>query len=101
VNFKMILKIIWSEEDKCEDVMEISNYYSEDDYLEAAIGKDMTSGDREIIVSEGLVMINVLPDAEGEDYWETIQVLSDSGFVLWETKNINLELIKQEQDVTA
>ena len=92
----MLLKIVWSEADKATEVMEISNYYTENDYLEAAIGKNMTPGDREIIVNEGLIMINVNPDAEGEDYWETIQVLSDGGFVLWETKNLDIELVKAE-----
>ena len=37
---KMILKIITSEADKAEEVYEISNYYTENDYLEAAIGKN-------------------------------------------------------------
>lgn len=94
----MILKIIWSEVDKAEEVMEISNYYTENDYLEVAIGKNKTSLDREIIVNEGEVWINVKPDAEhGEDYWDEVVILTDAGIELFKTTNLDIEQIKQEQ----
>ena len=93
----MILKIIWSGQDKAEEVMEISNYYTENDYLEAAIGKDKTALDREIIVNEGEVWVNVNPGAEhGEDYWEEVVILTDGGVELWKTRNLDIELIIAE-----
>lgn len=95
----MILKIVWSEVDKAEEVMEISNYYCENTYLEAAIGKDKTSLDREIIVNEGEVWLNVQPDAEhGEDYWDEVVVLTDGGVELWKAKNLDIELVKKEKE---
>lgn len=98
----MILKIIWSEVDKVEEVMEISNYYSEGNYLEAAIGKDSSSLDREIIVNEGEVWLNVIAGAEhGEDYWEEVVVMTDGGVELWKAKNLDIELVKQEQGVVV
>ena len=97
----MILKIVWSEADKAEEVMEISNYYTENDYLEAAIGKNMSALDREIIVNEGEVWLNVKPDAEhGEDYWDEVVVLTDGGIELWKRKNLDIELVKQEKATT-
>ena len=98
----MILKIVWSEIDKSEEVMEISKYYTENDYLEVAIGKNMCALDREIIVNEGEVWLNVKSDAEhGEDYWEEVVVLTDGGVELWKTKNLDIELVKQEQEVVG
>ena len=93
----MILKIVWSAADKAEEVMEISNYYAENDYLEAAIGKDKTSLDREIIVNEGEVWLNVNVDADnGEDHWEEVTVMTDGGVELWKTRNLDIELVKAE-----
>lgn len=91
----MILKIIWSKVDKCEEVMEISNYYAEDNYLEATIGKNMTSSDREIIVSEGLCNVNVLPGKDGENCWEEVIVYSDNMVEIWKTKNLDIKLVKE------
>jgi len=96
----MILKIIWSREDKADEVMEISNYYSENDYLEAAIGRNKTSQDREIIVNEGEVWTMSKVDAEhGEDYWEEVIVMTDGGFELWKAVNFDIDLVKEEQSV--
>ena len=96
----MILKIVWSAVDKAEEVMEISNYYAEGNYLEAAIGKNMKAIDREIIVNEGEVWLNVKAGAEnGEDYWEEVVVLTDGGVELWKRKNLDIELVRQEQGI--
>lgn len=94
----MIMKVIWSEIDKADEVMEISNYYTEINYLEVAIGKNKTQLDREIVVNEGELWINVKPDAEhGEDYWEEVIILTDGGFELYKTTNLDIEQIKEEQ----
>ena len=94
----MLLKIVWSEADKAYEMHEISNIYTENDYLEAAIGKDKDSLQREIIVSEGQYWLNCKADAEfGDDGWEKAQVLTDTGFVLWEVENLDIELVKNEK----
>lgn len=71
---KMILKITLSKEDNQTEAFQISNYYSEPNYLEADIngsGKD----DREIVLTEGLYL-------EQEDNWERIEIMSDQGYPL-------------------
>lgn len=98
----MILKIVWSKIDEAEETMEISNYYTEIGYLEASIGKNKTALDREIIVNEGEVWLNVKADAEhGEDYWDEVVILTDGGIELWKTTNLDIEQIKEEQGVVV
>ena len=93
----MILKVVHSEADKAYEFHEISNIYTENDYMEGALQKNGEALDREIIVNEGQIWINVLPGAEfGDDTWEVVQVLTDAGSVLWEAKNLDIELVKTE-----
>ena len=67
----MILKIILSKEDNQTEVFQISNYYSEKDYLEADINEPGIDG-RVIVLNEGLYY-------KEDDDWEEIEVLSDQG----------------------
>lgn len=94
----MILKLIYSEIDNAYEFHEISNVYTENDYLECAIGKNKEALDRQIVVNEGQYWLNAKEDAEfGDDCWEVVQVLTDAGHVLWEVKNLDVELIKNEE----
>ncbi len=93
----MILKVVINEEDKIFELHEISCIYTEKGYLEGALKKDGTALEREIIVHEGQYWVNAKPGAEfGDDYWETIQVLTDAGSVLWEVKKLDIKLVKVE-----
>lgn len=93
----MILKVVINEEDKIYEFHEISCIYTEKGYLEGALKKDGKALEREIIVHEGQYWVNAKPSAEcGDDYWESIQVLTDAGSVLWEVKKSDIKLVKVE-----
>ncbi len=75
----MILKVIIDEEGNQIEVFEITNYYTEDAYLEADIeGKGIE--DRSIILNEG----NYLGESEN---WEQIVIMTDKGFELLKLTN--------------
>lgn len=86
----MIMKIVI--EDQVEEVYEIGHYYTEPDYLEVAMGNSTEAGDREMIVSEGGLFINMEVGAEeGETGWEKIVVMTDSGVELLTIENLEVE----------
>lgn len=85
---KMILKIVWSKEDDAIDYMEIDHIYTETDYMEAAIGKNTTPGDREIILQNNEVWITMAPESDsGEDLWEEVVVYTDNMVEVKKYKN--------------
>jgi len=83
---KMILKIIFSKEDDCEEVFQITNYYTESrTYLEADIygineGEE-DENNREIVLQHG----NYLDESS---IWDEIIILTDKGEELLKFENI-------------
>lgn len=75
----MIMKIVWSLEDDAIDYMEVDHIYTEDGYMECALGKNKTAGDRQIIVQDNEIWITATPDAEtGEALWEELYIYTDN-----------------------
>lgn len=84
------MKIVWSEADKAEEVFEISGYYTEMDYVEAARGKDSSNAENEIILNNGQVWTMTAESAEeGDDAWEQVIIMSDTGFELFKAEKVN------------
>ncbi len=90
----MIMKIIINPEDNMTEVCEISEYYTEPDYLEVVKGKEVNSGLKEIINQEGEIFIT--EDGEGDNFWKEIIILTDAGFELLKIENLEWEEIQKE-----
>ena len=88
----MIMKIIINPEDNMTEVCEISEYYTEQDYLEVIKGKEVNPDLKEIINQDGEIFIT--DDGEGDNYWKEIIIMSDAGFELLKIENLEWEKIK-------